>query len=61
MPKLSNLDGLRLVNPRTAERVEEALAIQEQEAKEAGKLGYLGRIHVQATPPHFSPGPYLRV
>jgi hypothetical protein len=52
MPKLSNLDGLRLVNPRTAERVEEALAIQEQEAKEAGKLGYLGRIHVQATLPH---------
>lgn len=48
----ADLDGLRLINPRAAERVEEALAIQEQEAKEAGKLGFLGRIHTQATIPH---------
>ena len=47
-----NLDRLRVVNRRAAERVEEALAIQEQEAKEAGKLGYLGRVHTQATIPH---------
>ena len=48
----SKLDGLNLICARTAERVEEALAIQEEEAKEAGKLGYLGRIHTQATIPH---------
>jgi hypothetical protein len=43
---------LKSENPKTWERVEEALAIQEEEAKEAGKLGYIGRVHTQATLPH---------
>jgi hypothetical protein len=52
MSRQSHPDGMKLLPARIAERVEEALAIQEQEAREAGKLGYLGRIHVQATIPH---------
>jgi hypothetical protein len=55
-PKFRPLDQMGLVlkseNPKTWERVEEALAIQEEEAKEAGKLGYIGRVHTQATIPH---------
>ena len=39
-------------NERIVKRVNEALAIQEQEAKEAGQLGYIGRVHTQATIPH---------
>lgn len=51
MPK-PHPDGLKLLPARVAERVEEALAIQEQEAKEAGKLSYIGRVNVRATLPH---------
>jgi len=39
-------------NGKLIERINEALAIQEQEAKAAGKLGYIGRVHTQATIPH---------
>lgn len=38
-------------------RIEEAFQIQEQEAKEAGKLGYIGRVHTQATIPHSNQDP----
>ena len=36
--------------------VNEALAIEAQDAKEAGVLGYMARALVQATMPHKSPG-----
>jgi len=36
--------------------VDEALAIEAQDAKEAGVLGYMARALVQATMPHKSPG-----
>ena len=37
-----------------AKIVDEALAIEAQEAKEAGALGYMARVLVQATMPHKS-------
>lgn len=36
--------------------ITEALAIEERDAKEAGALGYMARILVQATMPHSNPG-----
>lgn len=45
--KEPNVDDARVVA-----RINEALAIQDQEAKEAGQLGYIGRVHTQATIPH---------
>ncbi len=46
--KLSDSNLKKLVN--------EALAIEAQDAKEAGVLGYMARALVQATMPHKSPG-----
>jgi len=44
------------LSPSTLKLVEEALAIEAEEAKEAGALGFMARMLVQATMPHRDPG-----
>lgn len=44
------------LNPSTIKLVEEALAIEAEEAKAAGALGFMARMLVQATMPHRDPG-----
>ena len=44
------------MNPRNIDKlITKALAIEEEEAKKAGALGYMARILVQATMPHSDP------
>ena len=44
-----------LVAPRQARLIEDALAIEQEEAKAAGALGYMARTLAQATLPHLDP------
>ena len=48
------MDGKRF-KPSTEKLIAEALAIQEEEAKDAGTLGFMARGLVQATLPHRNP------
>ena len=41
---------------RVSALIQESFALQEQDAIEAGSLGFLGRLMVQATMPHRDPG-----
>lgn len=45
-----------MLSPSTLKLVEEALAIEAEEAKAAGALGFMARMLVQATMPHRDPG-----
>lgn len=45
-----------LLSPATLKLVEEAMAIEAEEAKAAGALGFMARMLVQATMPHRDPG-----
>jgi hypothetical protein len=36
--------------------ISEALAIESRDAKEAGALGFMARVLIQATMPHSDPG-----
>jgi hypothetical protein len=45
-----------LIRPSTLKLVEEALAIEAEDAKAAGALGFMARMLVQATIPHRDPG-----
>jgi len=55
-PKQHNSDKKPLLNHGTLKLVEEALAIEAEEAKAAGALGFMARMLVQATMPHRDPG-----
>jgi len=44
-----------LISAQTERLLAEAVAIEEQEAKEAGELGFMARAMVQATMPHRDP------
>ncbi len=48
--------GKKLSESNLKQLVDEALAIEAQDAKEAGVLGYMARALVQATMPHRNPG-----
>jgi len=45
-----------LIRPSTLKLVEEALAIEAEDAKAVGALGFMARMLVQATIPHRDPG-----
>lgn len=45
-----------LLSPATLKLIEEAMAIEAEEAKAAGALGFMARMLVQATMPHRDPG-----
>lgn len=44
------------ISPSALKLIEEALAIEAEEAKAAGALGFMARMLVQATMPHSDPG-----
>jgi hypothetical protein len=45
-----------IIKPSTIRLIEEALAIEAEEARSAGALGFMARMLVQATMPHRDPG-----
>lgn len=45
-----------MLSPSTLKLVEEAMAIEAEDAKAAGALGFMARMLVQATMPHRDPG-----
>lgn len=56
LPQKDYINSGQLVSPAILRLVEEALAIEAEEAKEAGTIGFMARMLVQATMPHRDPG-----
>ena len=53
---MKRADNSLQISPSTFKLIEEALAIEAEEAKAAGALGFMARMLVQATMPHSDPG-----
>lgn len=53
---MKKADNSLQISPSTFKLIEEALAIEAEEAKAAGALGFMARMLVQATMPHSDPG-----
>lgn len=53
---MNSISPTSFIRPSTLKLVEEALAIEAEDAKAAGALGFMARMLVQATIPHRDPG-----